>query len=495
MEHSKKHFLKNMVSFSLVTWISFALGFLSSPIATRLFLPEELGRINQFHYVAALMSSLCFLGLDQAFVRFFRDPPGKSSTRSLFTFCTVTSLGFSLMSSLLLCFGWQGISQRVIGQPDKTIFFCLCLFSLCCVLFRYLALCYRMEQNPKLYTLQGVVHVVLTKLAYLSVGFGSAKGRTSILLLTLLMALFTLACIFFQRNRFDGHFAAKLDRPFFKEITAFSAPLIPITIVTTLNASINALVLGELEGFASIGIYTSALALASTVNLIQSGFNTYWAPYVYENYQNDNKSRFFTVHRIMACLLTFFGLTMTLLQTPLLLLLGEAYRGAAVFFPLLFLNPICYCLSETTGMGIGIAKKTYWNTVVFFTSVLVNLGLSYWLIPRLGATGAAVAAAGAAIVSLAFRTWAGERYYKAIQSYRYLYYAIFLLLSVSIGNVLLMHLPVLKYMLFFIALGLGSYLFKQELHTIWQTFLQVLKEGKSALTRLTKPADKGGANP
>lgn len=69
MSNQKHSFLKNMIGFSMVTWISFALGFLSSPIATRLFEPEELGKVNMFFSYTALMGSFCYLGLDQVFVR------------------------------------------------------------------------------------------------------------------------------------------------------------------------------------------------------------------------------------------------------------------------------------------------------------------------------------------------------------------------------------------------------------------------------------------
>jgi hypothetical protein len=39
-------------------------------------------------------------------------------------------------------------------------------------------------------------------------------------------------------------------------------------------------------GFGELGIYSMAVGLASTVNIIQAGFNVYWAPYVYGNYKN-----------------------------------------------------------------------------------------------------------------------------------------------------------------------------------------------------------------
>ena len=127
MSNSKNAFLKNMIGFSMVTWISFALGFLSSPIATRLFEPAELGKVNMFFSYTALMGSVCYLGLDQVFVRFFREPPAGRSKTTLFSFC----LGIAVLASLLLtaglCFFWQRLSIGVGGKPSVGIFVCLCL--------------------------------------------------------------------------------------------------------------------------------------------------------------------------------------------------------------------------------------------------------------------------------------------------------------------------------------------------------------------------------
>lgn len=481
MEQSKKHFLKNVMGFSMTAWISFVIGFIASPIATRLFIPAELGKINLFNTYAALFGAICYLGLDQAFVRFYREPPGKSGRASLITFCAATSLAFSLVSSLLLMFGWRFISEQVMGAPDFGVFLCLCAFSFCTVMFRYLQLIYRMEQNAKLYTLQGVLHIVLTKIAYLSVAFSSTEAKPAILLLTAIMILITLTFTLIQRKRFSRGFMRQTDKPFVKEITMFAAPLIPVTIISWMNASMSAVMLRNLLDIASVGIFTAAVAMASTVNVIQTGFNTYWAPYVYEQYQKGETRRFFTVHRVMACLLTGFGLTVTLLQTFIFLLLGAKFRGSVIYFPFLFLAPICYCLGETTDMGIGIKKKTYWGTIVFTISVVLNIAICYALIPWLGASGAAMASALAAIVALALRTVIGQHYFNAIRNYRYVIYTVGLMLMASIANYLLAGMDAAKYGVLGAIYALALFLFRNEIKMLWHTLLQLLREGKSAL--------------
>jgi len=472
MEQSKKTFLKNMVGFSMVTWISFVLGFIASPIATRLFPTEEMGRLNLFNTYAALISSVCYLGLDQAFVRFFREVPGKATRKSLFTFCVSAALGFSVLATAVLSFFWRGISAEIVGAADMGVFVCLGVYSFSLVVFRFLSLCYRMEQNAVLYTIQGVLHALFTKIAYLAVGFTVPTGKAALVALTVLMGLFTLVFVWLQRGRFDVHFLRSTDKAAVTAVSAFALPLVPISLLAWLNSYVSPLVLKHLLGYSATGIYTSALGLASTINIIQTGFNTYWAPYVLENYQSDDSRRFYTVHRLMACMLTLFGLGITLLQTPVFMLLGKAYRSSVVFFPFLFLSPICYCLGETTGMGVTISKKSYWNTLIYLFSGVVNVALCFLFIPMLGMAGAALASATSAVLTLLLRTWVGERYYRVLESWRYLIYSIGLMAVASFGNLWLTGAA--KYALLAGVLLAACALYRRELKTLWTSAMEIL---------------------
>jgi len=116
----------------------------------------------------------------------------------------------------------------------------------------------------------------------------------------------------------------------------------------------------------------------------------------------------------MACLLVFFVLVLVLGRDLVFLILGARYRSAAPFFPFLLIQPICNILAETTGIGIGIARRTYWTTIALSISIATSLALCIILIPPFGLTGAAIAPAVAGIVILVLRTIIGGHYYKAI---------------------------------------------------------------------------------
>ena len=472
MEQNKKKFLKNMVGFSMVTWISFVLGFLASPIATRLFPTEEMGRLNLFTSYTTLFANVCYLGMDQAFVRFFRDRKDARGKSSLFTFCLAVPLMFAALSTAVMAFFWRSVSTEIIGGPDAGVFVCLAIYSVCGILYRFLALCYRMEQNVLLYTIQGVLHTLVTKIAYLAVGFASPTGKAALICLTVLMGIFTLVFVILQKKRFNMQFMAELEMPVRKSVIAFAMPLVPMSLLSWLNSYTSPLVLKHLMGYSATGIYTSVLALASTINIIQTGFNTYWAPYVLENYETDDSRRFYTVHRLMACLLTLFGLGVTIFQTPVFLLLGKAYRESVVYFPFLFLSPICYCLGETTGMGVTIAKKTHWTTIIYLFSAVINIALCFALIPFMGMAGAALASALSAVLTLLLRTKVGEHYYRVLKSWKYLIYTIALMGGASFINLWLA--GAVKYLSLVAVLALACFLYRAELKTLFTTAGQLI---------------------
>lgn len=479
MQPSNRKFLKNFVGFSMVSWISFLLGFVATPLSTRLFAPDELAKVNLFGTYTSLICSVCYLGLDQAFVRFYKERPPGVSQRGLLTFCLGVALGACALLGAAGSLFWAPVSEQIAGAPDAWVYACLCLYSLSLVAFRFLSLSYRMEQNPLPYTVQGVSQAALTKIAYLGVGFIAASGRAAIVSLTGLMLPFAALTAWIQRKRLDVH--ARPNPACVRELARFSLPLMPLSLLSWLNSSVSTLALRQLLGMEATGVYTSALALASTINIVQTGFNTYWSPYVLDNYQSDESARFDAVHRSMACLLTFLGLGLTLLQSPVFLLLGRSYRSSVVYFPFLFLSPICYCLGETTGMGILISKKSYWTTLIYLLSALVNIALCYALIPALGMTGAAMASALTAVLTLALRTAVGEHYYRAIRGYRALGGGVGLMLLASVANWLLTGAQ--KYAAIAVCLLLAVAVFAKELKTLGRAAGQLLSAAQGRLRR------------
>lgn len=422
MAESGQTFIKKFVGFSLVTWVSFILSFFTAPISTRLFDPAVLGKINIFNTYSSLVSTLILIGLDQAYVRFFNEVPGGKTRKYLFTFCfAVTYAVFFIFVVLAIPFR-DFLSFKLFEETDNFLLF-LFFFSVATTsALRYLNLSYRMEQNVKMYTIQGILMTLVSKVLYLGVGFWDASYKPALVVLVISHFILAVVFLFIQKKRFCSMIEG-IDKAFNREVFKFAIPLMPVCIVVWANSAIPQLVLQHYLDFSSVGIFASATALASVILVVQQGFNTFWVPYLYENYKTQ-EGQFFKVHKYLICALTVFALLLVTSQDVVFLLLGPKYRAAKAFFPFLILTPVCYSIGETTGMGIGIAKKTGYSLMISIISVLLNLVLCVILQKWFGITGVAIACAISAVVSMVIRTYIGERFYKAITSYKFIVFSI-----------------------------------------------------------------------
>ena len=417
MAETGKSFIKKFVGFSLVTWVSFAISFLTAPISTRLFEPEVLGKINIFNTYSNLFGILVLLGLDQAFARFYLERPNNQTKGYLFTFCFSKTYALLFVAAIIALPIHDLLSRLLFQEEDNLLLWLFFGSVFCTATLRYLNLSYRMEQNIKLYTIQGILMTLVSKVLYIGVGFWDPSYKPALIVLTVSHLLLALVFLFIQRSRFER--IKEYDKLFTIEMVKFATPLIPVSILMWANTSIPQIVMQHTMDYYSIGVFTSATALANMILIIQAGFNTFWVPYTLENYKTQT-GQFFKVHRYLVCVLTIFALCIILSQDIIFYLLGEKYRAAKSFFPFLILGPSCYIIGETTGIGIDISKRTYLNLVVFLTSVITNVILSILLSKVLGLPGIAIAVSIAAIVAMILKTIFGGKYYHILDSKKYM---------------------------------------------------------------------------
>lgn len=426
MAETGKSFIKKFVGFSLVTWISFGLSFLTAPISTRLFTPDVQGKINIFNTYSNLFGVFILLGLDQAYARFFNERPNNKSKGYLLTFCCSITYTFLFLAFVLAIPIRDWLSWQLFQEEDNILLFLLFISVFASSTLRYLNLTYRMDQDIKMFTIQGILNTLFSKVLYLSVGFWNPTYKPALIVLAI--SHFTLALVFLiiQHGRFER--VRRFEKSFANELFKYALPLIPVSVLMWANSSIPQLVMQRTMDYYSIGIFTSAMALANMILIIQSGFNTFWVPYAYENYKTQT-GQFFKVYRYLMCALTIFALLLVCSQDLIFLLLGSKYRAAKVFFPFLIMGPVCYIAGEVAGIGINISKKSFYKLYVFLVSIIVNfIGCVLLRIP-LGVAGIALSTSLAAITSLIVTTMIGERFYKVISNYKYL---IFCLVSIMV---------------------------------------------------------------
>lgn len=475
-DNTAKKFLSKIVGFSLATWISAVISLLATPVITRLFLPEELGKINVFQTFLTFFLYIGILGLNQGYIRFYNDISFKNNRKSLFTISIAASIGFSVMLGFVIIIFGEKISFFISGEVNYIIPLCLAIALIFVVFLNFSKNVYRMEKNITMYSLQVIIMSLIAKLSFVLTAFWNPSHLNGIILITVGYSIVGTIFIMIQ---FRNNITIKVNssKKDISNLFIFSLPLIPVVLLSWLNTSIPILLLSNYVNYSSIGIYTSAITIVSIITLVQSGFNIFWAPFVYENYIRE-KNKIKLVHRLITFVMVTFGIFIVLGQDVLYILIGPEFRDSKEFFALLLVSPICYTIAETTGLGINIAKKSYLNLITTGISAFINFVICLLTLPVFGMIGAAVAVATSAFVMLIVKTLMGERYYSVIVNYKKTFSAPILFVFVAVISYQFFEFVLLKNILIIICLATLLWIYKKETLYLLKLLRNILNKKK-----------------
>lgn len=150
--------------------------------------------------------------------------------------------------------------------------------------------------------------------------------------------------------------------------------------------------LRSLSTFEQLAIFSVAISFANAASIIQNIFSTLWAPMVYK-ISNDDEESIKLVNKasqyILLVVVTVFciaGLFSWLVD----FFIPTTYADVKFILLACLGYPLLYTLSETTVVGIGISKKTSYSMLASLLALGINLVLNYVMVPKYGASGAAV---------------------------------------------------------------------------------------------------------
>ncbi|ELC8348638.1 lipopolysaccharide biosynthesis protein [Clostridium perfringens] len=443
--------VKKFIEFALGSGITLILGFISSPIITRLIMPDNYGKFSMFNTVTNLILVVVMVGLDQAYVRFFYEEDEVSRKKLLRESIKIPMI-VNLFFSLILILFYKPFSKFIVGQYSFSVIIMLIIQNTLGIIGRFSLLVVRMQQKGKLYS----VLQVITKLTYI-VGvlsiFSILGNNYNTLILALILS--NLICviwsIFTERDEwFSVSKEIKL-KTSNKELVVFGAPLIFSMAITWIFQSMDKFFIKAFNGYIELGLYSAAFTIIALLNAVQGTFTTFWVPVANEKYVENPKEskRFFSkVNLIVSFGMLIIAIGIITFKDLLILLLGPKYRQASNIFPFLVFMPIMYTISETTVLGISFKKKNKNHIYIAIISALVNLMGNIILVPGLGAKGAAISTGVSYIVFFTARTLISKRLYYVDYNLRKFY------ISTILVTVLALYASFNTSMLLLILLGI-----------------------------------------
>lgn len=459
----KTRSLKSILGFSMASWISAGLNFIVIPISTRLFEPSELAKINLFYSVVTILMTIGCMGIDQGYMRFYNEFE-EQKRDGLLTWCIRTSIVWICVLTALGIPIREKISIWLYGENQKWVISSLFVCTICMIIYRYISILYRMESSVIAYTIVTVLSSALVKLSYLMAAFIGADHTNAISIMTIvsLISILLICCVHRKLFRTKVSLNSVLNKDFFR----FSIPLFPLGFMVQLNNYLPQFIIRNGNDFSKLGVFSSAVTLSGVVNLIQSGINIFWTPYVLKNYKDKN-NEIKSMQNYLFIILLVFATGVMLFSDVIVFILGGKYRGALEYLPFLLLIPISYTLAEITGSGIIISKKSYWNIIIYSITIVINFVLAKIMYSLFGVLGVAISSGLSAIFMLNFKTIIAQKEFETLESKKkYLFYMMILLLEATF-NTIFMEAKIVKIVVniasIFLIMGVNYRVIRKEI--------------------------------
>ena len=470
-------FAGNVMKYSIATYLGF--GISGAALIIKGVLPAESYAVpaSFMAYTMSLMN-VGMLGLDQSLLRFYHEPPAGSTGRSMFAACTRLSVLVMLLVGGIgsIFFAKPLAAAFGLGANGAGLVPFLFLNAALYMLVRYLNVLLRLENNVRAYTTETLWMQACLNLIYLLPGFVTQDARAFVLGA---VCSFAGVAVFYWRRASKGQTKeapVRGLRPYahiYRAALPYGIVLAPAAILIPLYRAICLSFLGNYAPAAEQGSFDFAYTLAQLVTTIQAGFSTYWGPYVYAHYREEQE-RIGRVHDVLNLLIFGFFCVLVMFEDVVFLIFPNK-KECLTIFPLLMLAVVFNILCEGTVYGNSIARKPWHDTIGIGVGALSNLGLCAAFVPRFGMTGAAFALAASNGLAFLYRSVTGQMYYRTIPSFAKTISGFLLAFAVTAAGTLLWQHFVLKFVFTGAVLFIYCTLYRAQLLKLWNMGLGILR--------------------
>jgi len=380
------HLFKDVAIYGTGDIVLRAASFITLPIYTRIFTPEDYGIWSFVITVIGLLNAILILGGDSAYARFFFE----AKTLHERQLVTSTWLGFLALWSggvVILCLPFKGFFSLWSFRTDQHgVLFILALAAAPISLIN--AMCGQVLRNQFrawLFTALNILTTVLIIGCSLYAAVILDLGLVGVLGGALFAAAIMLPVrLWTARAMLRPAFSAQVLR----NLLAFGVPLVPTSLAYWIFASSDRIVLGKLSTLDQLGLYAVANGATSVLGIVNSAFGQAWSPHAIRVYEEQSEVAPAFFGQVMTYILVGFGLLCvgitTFAHELLMVLSTAAFYPAALAIGPLALGFIAYASTQVTAAGISLTKKTKFFAIYSWMAALLNLWLNVLFVPRWG---------------------------------------------------------------------------------------------------------------
>jgi len=407
-------FLENVSIYMFASVFSFAVSILVLPVYTRYLSPSDFGVVILFTMFGSLLTGFLSINLHFSTYRYyFKYKDNMEEFRVLNSTNMVFVLLIFLLSGGIIYFlsGWFSsilFDKLLTKELIQLSFLSGCLEYL----FLYMTTLLTAEIRSIPFTAITVSRISLNTIFSFYFIFQHSltyMARINAILIT--QGLLVLCLIVITRNMFSG----RISFASLKKSLKLSYPLILPQMIGMIQGSFDKTMLNKYTGSISVGFYSFgerfSLVLKATMDSAAKVFNPYFMEKAHENTEESKKKIVIRFYEL-SYLFMIIGLCLIYFSEEMIIALTTE-----AFYPSMYVMPV-YVYYYLIGIiaHISMNQITYSEKMIYIlpasiASVIINIALNIFLIPKFGAIGAAGATAIAALFQQILLFYYGMKLY------------------------------------------------------------------------------------
>jgi O-antigen/teichoic acid export membrane protein len=370
-----------------------ALGFISIPFFTHYLSVEEFGLMSLYSTVLIFLSTLLSLGMLGSFKRYYFE---NNDDFGAFLFSNILFLGLFFSSFVFLYFYIiQDISIFLDIPQDmlKYTIFISFLSLLVKVKLDFLQVQEHSKKNIILDFIQALVLLVfaISFMLYLDNNkfFGKIYGDMIGYGILAIYSMYKLIKII----------EFKFDLKYIKYSLLFGLPVLPSMFSSFGLSFADRLMINKITDASDVGLYSFAFMIAMLLQVIISAVGKSWQPLFYKAMSNKDYKLLDNIFKINSKIVFGASLFLILFSYEFVYLLATSeYIKSLDIVLFLIIGFNFFFLYTAYGQYVSYSKKTYIDSIITITAVVLNIGLNYIYIPKYGYEASAITT----IISYAF---------------------------------------------------------------------------------------------
>ncbi len=408
-----KRLLSNTVILAIGTFSSKVLVYLLLPLYTAMLSPAEYSDANIISQTANLIMPIAAIGVCDGLFRFALDAGDKK--REVFssgmTVLAIGTVAFLALSPLLFAF------DMLSGYVWLTVIYVIAAnFQSACA--NYI----RAIGKTTVFAVQGIINTALNIAFNLIFLVGFDMGVTGYVLSVVVANLLVTALMVIWQRLYRDIKLSLFNKNTAKDMLKYSIPMIPTTIFWWVTSVSGQFLVKYMCGDEVNGIFAASYKIPTVLTLMTTIFIEAWQYSAVADADDGDRGEFYEkVFRTYSGLIFIAASALSALSKIFArIMLADAYYTAWEYMPILVIATTVSAVTTFLGSIYMVKKKSMMSFLTSMCGAVLNVAVCLILIPRMGAQGAAVAAA----VS---------------------YFAVFLIRAVNTGRYVKfdMHMPVI----------------------------------------------------